>query len=274
VNAGLPWVATNTDLTIPTPRGTAPGNGALVAVVRSTTGVTPRVAGKPFRPLMEESCVRTGAQHALVVGDRLDTDIAGAHAAGLPSLLVLTGVSGAADLLRAEPDLRPTYLAADLAGLEQAHSAPRLQDGAWVGDRWRARWRPLDGTAAGEGLVVEPVMPTRSTRSTSDGASSEDAHPDARSPAEAGSPAAVPARAVSPSAGPPRVVSPAASTEAAHGDLVASGDAGYVDALRVVCAAVWQRLDQVGEDETRRAALIASAEDALRSWTTTPAMVG
>jgi glycerol-1-phosphatase len=147
VNAGLPWVATNLDLTIPTPRGTAPGNGALVQVVRTATGKTPRVAGKPFRPLMDESCERTGAVRALVVGDRLDTDIAGAHAAGLPSLLVLTGVSGAADLLRATPELRPTYLAADLWGLHQPHAAPRREDGSWVGAGCRATWVEVHGDA-------------------------------------------------------------------------------------------------------------------------------
>ena len=50
VRAGLPWVATNLDATLPTPRGPAPGNGAFVDVVRRTTGAEPEVAGKPFRP--------------------------------------------------------------------------------------------------------------------------------------------------------------------------------------------------------------------------------
>ncbi|HKG51994.1 MAG TPA: HAD-IIA family hydrolase [Actinomycetales bacterium] len=159
VHAGLPWVATNTDLTIPTPRGTAPGNGALVEVVRVTTGGTPRVAGKPFRPLMDESCVRTNARRALVVGDRLDTDIAGAHAAGLPSLLVLTGVSGAPELLRAEPRLRPTYLASDLFGLHRSHAAPRREGDAWVGRAFRAFWERPEASAADSVRLVVDRLP-------------------------------------------------------------------------------------------------------------------
>ena len=84
VRSGLPWVATNLDATLPTPRGAAPGNGAFVDVVRRTTGVEPRVAGKPFRPLMDASVQRLHAERGLVVGDRLDTDLAGARRAGLP----------------------------------------------------------------------------------------------------------------------------------------------------------------------------------------------
>jgi HAD superfamily hydrolase (TIGR01450 family) len=123
VRAGVPWVATNPDRTLPTPRGPAPGNGALVDVVRRTTGVEPTVAGKPFRPIMDEAVLRTGATRPLVVGDRLDTDIAGAQTAGLPSMLVLTGVSAVRDLLAAPPGLRPTFVAADLAGLATPHPA-------------------------------------------------------------------------------------------------------------------------------------------------------
>jgi HAD superfamily hydrolase (TIGR01450 family) len=131
VAAGLPWVASNLDATVPTARGTAPGNGALVGVVAGATGRRPdAVAGKPETPLHEESVQRTGAQRPLVVGDRLDTDVEGANRAGTPSLLVLTGVSGPADLLRAGAPLRPTYLAADLrSGLLEPHP-PVTADGA------------------------------------------------------------------------------------------------------------------------------------------------
>jgi HAD superfamily hydrolase (TIGR01450 family) len=228
VSAGLPWVATNTDLTIPTPRGTAPGNGALVQVVRTATGATPRVAGKPFRPLMDESCVRTGAQHALVVGDRLDTDIAGAHAAGLPSLLVLTGVSGAQELLGASPELRPTYLATDLFGLHRPHTAPRRESGCWVGDHYRALWEAVDGAASSTAarLLIEPL--------TEGGLAQQDA------PAE---------RAVD------GVLDRSAADDAA------------VYAIKVACAAVWERADAAGDD-TERAHLRVIGERALRRWTT------
>ncbi|MHA6763690.1 HAD-IIA family hydrolase [Streptacidiphilus sp. PAMC 29251] len=117
VAKGLPWVASNTDLTIPTARGTAPGNGTLVAAVRTATGVEPEVAGKPLPPMHRETILRTGAKHPLVVGDRLDTDIEGAFNGGVDSLLVFTGVSRPEELPEAPAKYRPTYLAADLRGL-------------------------------------------------------------------------------------------------------------------------------------------------------------
>jgi HAD superfamily hydrolase (TIGR01450 family) len=101
VQQGLPWVATNTDRTIPTPRGLAPGNGALVSVITQTTGRHPQTVGKPAPGLFVTAAQRMGATRPLVVGDRLDTDIAGARAAGFDSLLVLTGVTGVAELLAA-----------------------------------------------------------------------------------------------------------------------------------------------------------------------------
>lgn len=134
VRTGVPWVATNPDLTLPTQRGPAPGNGALVDVVRQTTGVQPVIAGKPFRPLLDEAVRRTRAARPLVIGDRLDTDIAGAAATGLPSLLVLTGISGVPELLMAPPEQRPTFLAADLGGLREPHPACVAD-----GDGWRCR---------------------------------------------------------------------------------------------------------------------------------------
>ncbi|WP_037571549.1 HAD-IIA family hydrolase [Phaeacidiphilus oryzae] len=117
VQRGLPWVASNTDLTIPTARGTAPGNGTLVNAVRAATGVDPAVAGKPLPPMHRETVLRTGAERPLVVGDRLDTDIEGAFNGGVDSLLVLTGVTAPGDLLAARPEHRPTYVGRDLRDL-------------------------------------------------------------------------------------------------------------------------------------------------------------
>jgi len=117
VGRGALFVATNTDLSIPTAEGIAPGNGTLVAAVAAATGRHPLVAGKPFAPLMLESVERIAAVRPLVVGDRLDTDIEAGHVTGLPTLLVLTGVTDVATLLLAEPVRRPTYLAADLRAL-------------------------------------------------------------------------------------------------------------------------------------------------------------
>ncbi len=139
VRAGALWVATNVDSTLPNPRGLLPGNGSLVAMVSTATGARPLVAGKPALPLHAEAVERTGARKPLVVGDRLDTDIEGANAASTDSLLVMTGVTTAAELLTAPPERRPTYLAADLAGLLQPHPEV-VQDGDWLscGD-WAAR---------------------------------------------------------------------------------------------------------------------------------------
>jgi HAD superfamily hydrolase (TIGR01450 family) len=126
IRAGAFWVACNTDATLPTERGLLPGAGALVAALVTATGSAPVVAGKPARPLMEDAIAASGARHPLAVGDRLDTDIAGAHAVGIDSLLVLTGVSTAADLLAAPPELRPTYLAADVRGLSLPSAEVRI----------------------------------------------------------------------------------------------------------------------------------------------------
>lgn len=119
VEAGVPWVATNVDLTLPTPNGRAPGNGALVALVRTATSAAPYVVGKPWPALFELARSRLGTDpsHTLTCGDRLDTDIEGANAAGLDSLFVLTGASRLKDVVLAERPARPTYVAADLSGL-------------------------------------------------------------------------------------------------------------------------------------------------------------
>ncbi len=123
IEGAVPWVATNLDATIPTPGGIAPGNGTLVAAVRTATGREPVVAGKPEPPLMLESMERMGGGAAVVIGDRLDTDILGAVRVGLPSLLVLTGVSRSREVIFADRDRRPTWLAADLRGLLSEHPA-------------------------------------------------------------------------------------------------------------------------------------------------------
>jgi glycerol 3-phosphatase-2 len=124
INRGLPWVATNLDPTVPSPRGPLPGNGSLVAALRHATGVIPVATGKPDPTMHRESVERSGAKHPLVVGDRLDTDIEGARAVGCDSLLVLTGVTGPTDLIAARPDHRPDYIARDLLGLLVGHEAP------------------------------------------------------------------------------------------------------------------------------------------------------
>jgi hypothetical protein len=138
VRNGARHVATNTDATIPSPRGPLPGNGAMVGVVSTVTGRAPLVTGKPD-PAMHAECVRrTAARRPLVVGDRLDTDIEGARRAGADSLLVLTGVTDAATLLAAGPHQRPDLLSADAAGLLSAHPAVVVDGAGAHCGRWSA----------------------------------------------------------------------------------------------------------------------------------------
>lgn len=117
IRSGALWVAANVDRTLPTERGLLPGNGSMVAALRAATDAEPQVAGKPAPKLMADALARGDFHKPLVVGDRLDTDIAGANAAGLSSLMVLTGVSTAAEAVHAGPDERPTFIAADLRSL-------------------------------------------------------------------------------------------------------------------------------------------------------------
>ncbi|MGN6721302.1 MAG: HAD-IIA family hydrolase, partial [Marmoricola sp.] len=138
VKSGHYWVASNMDRTIPTSLGVGPGNGALVDLVATYSGRAPVVAGKPEPPLLREVERRSGAKRPLFVGDRLDTDMAGAANVGWPSLLVRTGVTTLRDLVEATPDERPTYIAADLNGLHDVHPAPRQEGTAWVLGGWRA----------------------------------------------------------------------------------------------------------------------------------------
>ncbi|WKD57723.1 putative hydrolase YutF [Corynebacterium capitovis DSM 44611] len=114
---GAAYVASNVDTTLPTQRGLMVGNGSMVAAVTSATGVVPRSAGKPEPAMFFQAAQQVHSSRPLGVGDRLDTDIAGAVAAGMDSLHVLTGVSGPFALLSAPRECRPTFVAEDLSAL-------------------------------------------------------------------------------------------------------------------------------------------------------------
>ena len=132
IHAGALWVATNVDKTLPSERGLLPGNGSMVAAVQTATGTEPQVAGKPAPTLMSDALARGDFHSPLVVGDRLDTDIGGANAAKLPSLMVLTGVSSARDAVHAIPSERPTFIAHDLRALhEDAATTKVAAQPAW-----------------------------------------------------------------------------------------------------------------------------------------------
>jgi HAD superfamily hydrolase (TIGR01450 family) len=128
LQSGIPWVATNTDWTLPLARGTAPGNGTLVSAVHTAVGILPVVAGKPEVAIYDEAMTRYGSRAALMLGDRLDTDIKGANRSGIPSVLVLTGIDQAKQVLAAVPDERPTFLLDNLRGLHETYP-PTVVDG-------------------------------------------------------------------------------------------------------------------------------------------------
>lgn len=151
VERGAELIATNPDASFPAADGLWPGAGALLAVITTTTGATPVVVGKPFPPMFEEARRRTGAARPLMVGDRLDTDIAGAATAGWDSALVLTGVSRPADLPSA-PAL-PTYVASDIGALLEPRTPARIKvasrrDASRVTSLLRSAGLEPDGSAA------------------------------------------------------------------------------------------------------------------------------
>jgi ribonucleotide monophosphatase NagD (HAD superfamily) len=118
---GIPWIATNTDWTIPVARGIAPGNGTLVSAVHSAVGRLPVVAGKPEVAIFTEAVTRFGAKSPLFIGDRLDTDILGSNRAGIPAVLVLTGVDKAKQVLAADAKSRPQFIIGDLRELHEPY---------------------------------------------------------------------------------------------------------------------------------------------------------
>jgi glycerol 3-phosphatase-2 len=149
VQRGALWILTNPDLTLPMPDGQVPGNGSLARAVEAAAGRAPdAIAGKPHPALMQVSISRTRARSPLVVGDRLDTDIAGAVGVGVPSLVVLTGISDIATLLLAGRGERPDYVGEDLRAL----TSPPAATGGPEGPGFSAgRWGIAGATAWVEG---------------------------------------------------------------------------------------------------------------------------
>ena len=172
LRAGARWMATNTDATMPSARGPVPGNGSMVAALTSALGGRKPdvVVGKPEPALFEVAAQRRHREHALVVGDRLDTDIEGAIRARMDSLLVLTGVSTAADVIRATTRQRPTHLAVDLRGLskpDEAARVPAWHDDGVVAGAWRVHYESGRLTLSGpHGTAqLEPVDAIRALAS-------------------------------------------------------------------------------------------------------------
>ena len=149
VRDGLPWVASNADLSLPTPFGEAPGHGVMVDLLERFSGVRAVVAGKPQRPLLDETVRRVGGDRPLMVGDRLDTDIEGAHEAEVDSLLVLTGVTGLEDLVAARRGCGRRTCRGTWAACSSRTPRPERDGDAWAGRRL-AGARSTDGRLDGD----------------------------------------------------------------------------------------------------------------------------
>ena len=133
IERGAAFYASNLDATLPVERGQALGNGSLVRAIQHATHKRPTAGGKPEPGIYRRASELVGAQNPLAVGDRLETDIMGAVAAGVPAMHVLTGVHQARDVIRAPRGQRPSYLAIDMRGLLEAHPAPKHhRDGTWT----------------------------------------------------------------------------------------------------------------------------------------------
>ncbi|MDR2929817.1 MAG: HAD-IIA family hydrolase [Propionibacteriaceae bacterium] len=118
VESGAVWYACNDDLNRPTESGLAIGmGGVLAAMSLALPEQTPIMGGKPARPLLDETHRRLGGDRILFVGDRLDTDIAGAVRAGWDSLFVLSGSHTLRDAEAAEAGSTPTYVGDDVSAL-------------------------------------------------------------------------------------------------------------------------------------------------------------
>lgn len=124
----LPWIATNTDWTLPLEQGLAPGNGTLVSAVHTAVARLPEFAGKPETPIYETAFKHFKSRNALMIGDRLDTDIQGANASGIKSLHVLTGVDRPKQLLAAAPNMRPNYIVANLREIFEPYPETKIID--------------------------------------------------------------------------------------------------------------------------------------------------
>lgn len=127
IRAGVPFIGTNPDLTFPTPHGLVPGAGATLKYLEAATSVTPVMIGKPEPYLYQFSIERLGArpEETLAVGDRLETDILGGQRIGCPTVLVLSGVTSAAQAKEWQP--QPNLVLPNLADLLPVLAEQRKQ---------------------------------------------------------------------------------------------------------------------------------------------------
>ncbi len=125
IRGGAGFVGTNPDPTFPSEEGLVPGAGAILAAIEAATGVAPIVIGKPEPLLFQQALDRMGVENGQVaaVGDRIETDVLAGRAAGLTTILVLTGATRPEDLAGAE--VKPDYVLESLTELHQILSGHR-----------------------------------------------------------------------------------------------------------------------------------------------------
>jgi 4-nitrophenyl phosphatase len=134
IRAGADFIGTNGDLTFPAPEGLVPGAGSLLAALQAASGVSPTVVGKPYLPMFEAAVRMLGLEPAaaLMVGDRLNTDIEGAQKVGMQTALVFTGVTQPDEMQTS--DIWPDVAYEDLPALIRA----------WAGDDWWIAWQKAE----------------------------------------------------------------------------------------------------------------------------------
>lgn len=120
IRRGARFIGTNGDVNYPSEQGLAPGGGAILAAIEAATGVSPTIVGKPELPMFEAAVARLDRprQNTAMIGDRLETDILGAHRAGLRTILVTTGVDDPTTVR--ETGIIPDAIFDDLLALTEA----------------------------------------------------------------------------------------------------------------------------------------------------------
>ena len=219
INGRAPWVATNIDPTVPSPRGPLPGNGSLVKALQHATGIEPVVTGKPDPTMHRETLLRTDAKSPLVVGDRLDTDIEGANAVGCDSMIVFSGVTTLPELLRAAPVHRPTYIGTDLSAILLTHPHVEVEPAGASCGRWRAQVSPSVPPTADAAASLDVLLDTTQDRDSTD--STQDVG----------------------STGDSAGLESTGSTGSGY-------DEDQLDAIRALCAAIWAQ-DEAGTARPR-----------------------
>jgi 4-nitrophenyl phosphatase len=119
IRSGVPFIGTNPDKTFPTPEGQIPGAGAIIAAISAATDTEAVIIGKPQTTIFHNAMqfLDEEPQNILVVGDRLETDIAGGQAAGCKTAVTLSGVSTREQATSWTPT--PDFIAEDLAALAE-----------------------------------------------------------------------------------------------------------------------------------------------------------